>query len=148
MLFRARLSGVAMRARSIVIATLLMSAATHARAQTPKALEARVQTLAAADAQDCGAVSRGADRAAARGCATRALASGAPFHVAFQLRDTSWQAALRDARGRLWAVFYEAAASTEAGAGATLSAVLCRALTFDTHGDDDALDCTPTLGAD
>jgi hypothetical protein len=127
---------------------MLMLGATLACAQTPKAFEARVQALAAADAQDCGTVGRGADRTDARACANRALASGAPFHVAFQLRDTSWQAALRDARGRLWAVFYETAAPGETGAGPTLSAVLCRAVVFEAHGDEDALDCTPTLGAD
>jgi hypothetical protein len=127
---------------------MLTLAATLACAQTPKALESRVQALVAADAQDCGTVSWGADRTDARECASRALASGAPFRVAFQLRDTSWQAAVRDARGRVWAVFYETAAAGESGAGPTLSAVLCRALVFEAHGDEDALDCTPTLGAD
>ena len=137
-----------MPARSIATATTLMISATLACAQTPKALESRVQALAAGDARDCGTVSWRSDRTDARDCANRALASGAPFHVAFQLRDTSWQAAVRDARGRLWAVFYETAAPGEAGAGPTLSAVLCRALVFEAHGDEEALDCTPTLGGD
>ena len=135
-----------MHASSIAIASLLASVMTLAPAAAPKALAERMQTLAAENAQDCGTVGRGEDRASARTCANQAIASGAAFRVAFQLRDASWQAAVRDARGRLWAVFYEDAPRAEPGSGPTLSAVLCRVLTFEAHGDEDALDCTPTLG--
>ena len=133
-------------AHALLTIALHTSAIAPAGTPAPRALQAKLLTLAGSG-QDCGTVDRGDDRAAAIACARAAMASAKPFRIVLQLQGVgSWQAAARDDRGRLWALFYDADISAEPGSGPTLSELMCREITFSQQDGEDALDCSPILG--
>lgn len=127
------------------IALLLIAANCCAADAAPGALLGKLRSQAGTSAKDCGAVALGSDRAAAIACVKDAVAAGTAFRVAMQLQsaDSSvWQGAARDARGRVWVMFYD---SGPAGAGSTFSEMLCRQIRIEVHGGDgDAIECQPT----
>ena len=127
---------------------LLAASGAHAADSAPDLLKRKLDSLAGANARDCGAISLSADRVAAVACASAAAASGKAYRIAIQLRgsDTyTWQGAARDERGRQWVVFYDADAAAGPAASPGLGQLLCRDISF-APDKDEVIDCTPSTG--
>ena len=120
----------------------------HGADSAPELLIRNLASLAGATARDCGAVPLSGDRAAAIACARSAAAAGRAYRLALQMQGSdsyTWQGAARDARGRLWVVFYDADTSAGPGASPGLGQLLCRDITFAPEKDE-PIDCTPSTG--
>lgn len=135
-------------ARTMSALLFAASAGQAAEATAPELLTRNLASLAGAAAIDCGAIPLSGDRAAAIACARRAVAAGNGYRLAMQMHGTdsyTWQGAARDARGRMWVVFYDADTSAGPGASPGLGQLLCRDITFDPEKDE-PIDCTPVTG--
>jgi hypothetical protein len=131
-----------------LLAILTAMCSGHAAESAPEALLRKLMSLAGSNSQDCGTVAQPDGRDAAVGCATRAAASGSAYRFAVQLQSAEsfiWQGAARDARGRLWVVFYDSNRSDGPAAGPTLSVLQCREIVFALRNNDD-LECKPFTG--
>ncbi len=130
------------------LAFLLAAASAHAADSAPDLLKRKLESLAGANARDCGAIPLSAGRVDAVACARAAAASGKAYRVAIQLRGSdsyTWQGAARDERGRQWVVFYDADASAGAAASPGLGQLLCRDISF-APDKDEVIDCSPSTG--
>jgi hypothetical protein len=132
-----------------ILAMLLGTSMCDAADSAPATLLKKLASQAGASSQDCGAVALPNRPDAAIACAESAASSGHAYRVAFQLQETdsvAWQGAVRDERGGLWVVFYDAYISSGAVVSPTLSVLACRDITYAVR-DNDVLDCKPFTGA-
>jgi hypothetical protein len=131
-----------------LLAATLVATICQAAGAAPAALLGKLKSLAGSNGQDCGSVSLHESPETAISCATSANASGKPYRLAVEFQGTdsiAWQGAVRDERGKLWALYYDSDPSGGSGAGTTLSVVLCREILFAAQGND-VIECKPVIG--
>jgi hypothetical protein len=135
--------------RVLLVAVSLAAPIVGANAAVPGALAGKLKSLAGPDSRDCGSVALHDNPDAAIACAKDAASASQAYRLAIEFQGTDsivWQGAVRDAQGKLWALFYDADRPGGAGAGTTLSVVLCRDIVFASQGDD-LIVCRPVIGA-
>jgi len=131
-----------------LLASLLITALCQAAGAAPAALLNKLKSLAGADGQDCGVVALHESPQAAVSCAMSANSAGKAYRLAVEFQGTdaiAWQGAVRDEQGKLRVLYYDSDPSGGAGAGTTLSVVLCRDILFATQGND-VIECKPVIG--
>lgn len=136
-----------MQAAASALTLALATANVCASAPVPELLVRKLRALSGADAQDCGSVPAGGDRAAAIACAQRAQASATAYRLTVELQggDFSWQGAARTPDGTLWVVFFGTDAA-DPSAAPSMSLVRCREIRFATAAREDVLECIPSIG--
>ena len=137
-----------MPVRGIAALGALLLAASGQPADAPKALADKLVSLAGTDARDCGTVLLGDDSANATECAEVAQEERHAYRLAIQFEGPdgdAWQGAARDARGNLWAVYFDSDPSAPPGTGDTVSVVPCSEIRYAEKGDD-VVRCKPILG--
>lgn len=131
-----------------LLASMLIAATCQAASAAPATLLSKLKSVAGPDSRDCGVVALHESPEAAVSCATSANAAGQAYRLAVEFQGTdsiAWQGAARDEQGKLRVLYYDADPSGGAGAGTTLSVVLCREILFATKGND-IIECKPVIG--
>ena len=131
-----------------LLASMLIAAMSPAAGAAPAALLNKLKSLAGPDGQDCGVVALHESPQAAVACAMSANSAGKAYRLAVEFQGTdsiAWQGAARDEQGKLRVLYYDADPAGGAGAGTTLSVVLCREILFATQGND-VIECKPVIG--
>ena len=134
--------------RFSLLSSVLIAAICQAASAAPAALLNKLKSLAGPDSQDCGVVALHESPDAAVACATSANSAGKAYRLAVEFQGTdsiAWQGAARDEQGKLRVLYYDSDPSGGAGAGTTLSVVLCREILFATKSND-VIECKPVIG--
>jgi len=137
-----------MRSGRVFLASMLVTALCQAAGTAPAALMGKLKSIAGSGSQDCGVVALHESPQAAVACAMSANSEGKAYRLAVEFQGTdsiAWQGAARDEQGKLRVLYYDADPSGGAGAGTTLSVVLCREILFATQGND-VIECKPVIG--
>jgi len=132
----------------MLLASTLVATICQAAGAAPAALLNKLKSLAGPDSRDCGVVALHESPEAAVACVASANSAGKAYRLAVEFQGTdsiAWQGAVRDEQGKLRVLYYDSDPSGGAGAGTTLSVVLCREILFAAQGND-VIDCKPVIG--
>ena len=104
----------------------------------PPRVHAELQGVAGPDAAACGEVPLRQKRTEAAACARRAMKSGKPFWVAFQVQGNDsllWEGAAGDGRGGYWMILHDSDITGGSGGESAYWLWKCKKLRFKRFSD-------------